>query len=300
MKILMTGATGFVGKYVLEGLTEKYGRENIIILTGGKVDGYQTIAANGYVFDENYLVSNHCDDVNIVLHIGAFTPKSGNDANNIKQSDSNIIGTHNLLSAANKIKTLEKIVFISTIDVFADTDEPISEATHTIPQTMYGWSKIYCEKMVTSFCKQNALHFNILRLGHVYGEGEEKYRKVMPVMIKNAINQQNITIFGDGEAIRTFIYIKDVANAIINSLEYNSSEIINIVGNESVTINELANIIVNLSGNDISIDHIKSDVPNRDLCFDNRKLMGSLLKTLTPLRDGLNNEINYMKKLGLK
>ena len=166
----------------------------------------------------------------------------------------------------------------------------------TIPQTMYGWSKLYCEQMIKAFAEQKNITYEILRLGHVYGEGEEKFRKVMPVMIKNAVDGNDISIWGDGEALRTYIYIDDVAQAIINSINYDKSDIINIVGNEAVTINELADMILRLSGNGIQITHCPSSLPNRNLIFDNSKLMTTLLSELVPLEKGLAREIEYFKK----
>ena len=157
-------------------------------------------------------------------------------------------------------------MYLSTLDVYESTDDIISENTPVGPQTMYGWSKLYCEEMVKTFAKENDILFCVLRLGHVYGEGEEKYRKVMPVMIKSALKNEVISIYGDGEALRSFIYIEDVAKAVVNSLMLPSSDVINIVGNEAISINDLAKKIIELSGNDIKIEHISSNVKSAGIC----------------------------------
>ena len=160
---------------------------------------------------------------------------------------------------------------------------------------MYGWSKLYCENLIQTFARQQGLEYVILRLGHVYGEGEEKYRKVMPVMIESAINGNDITIYGDGEELRTFIYIDDVAKAIVNSIRLTTSKIINIVGNEAVSINALAKMILRIADADVKVNHIDSDTMNRYLTFDNSKLMNTLLDGVTQLEEGLCKEIDYMK-----
>ena len=98
-------------------------------------------------------------------------------------------------------------------------------------------------------------------------------------------------------AKRTFIYIDDVVQAIINSLNLKQSEIINIVGNESITVKGLAELICSISGENISINYINSDIPNQDCLFDNSKMRQLLLSQLTPLKRGLEKEYRYMEGL---
>ncbi|MBP5493839.1 MAG: NAD(P)-dependent oxidoreductase [Lachnospiraceae bacterium] len=297
MSILITGTSGFVGKRVIEQLRARYNDEDIITFSSSPINGIKNIYSNNYVFDSDYLVNSGCEDVETLVHIGAFTPKSGSEANDINKSSSNIENTGRLLEALAKTKSLKRIVYLSTLDVYESTDDIISENTPVGPQTMYGWSKLYCEEMVKTFAKENDILFCVLRLGHVYGEGEEKYRKVMPVMIKSALQKEGISIYGDGEALRSFIYIEDVAKAVVNSLKLPSSDIINIVGNEAISINDLAKKIIELSGNDIKIEHISSNVANRNYIFDNSKLLNTLLDSLTPLETGLKREMEYLKQL---
>lgn len=293
MKVLITGASGFVGSHVVKELFDN--GYDIIALSARKIPYINTIDSLNYEFDTSYL-HNCCPDIECIIHMGAFTPKAGGEANDIFRTTSNIRNTEKLLAAASKLDGLKKIIFISTLDVYEEANGALTEITPTIPQTMYGWSKLYCEQMIRTWAEQYQIQYEILRLGHVYGEGEEKYRKVMPVMIKDALSGKNIIIYGDGEAVRTFIYVGDVAKAIRNAIRHSDSIIINIVGNESITINQLAAMIVSISGSQVDIKHIHSDTPNRDIRFDNSKLMSSLLENLTELEVGLKREITYMRE----
>ena len=164
---------------------------------------------------------------------------------------------------------------------------------------MYGWSKLYCEQLVKTFCIQHNFCWEILRLGHVFGEGEEKFQKVIPTMIKKALAGDDITIYGDGEALRTFIYVRDVAKAIASSIKRDESDIINVVGSEPISINNLAEIILKMSDSKATITHIPSENKNRNLCFDNSKLKATLLEAVTSLDVGLENEMIYMKRKAL-
>lgn len=293
MKILITGVNGFIGLKVLAALKKIYTNDEIIALSSTPVENTRTILHNNYKFDKNIFLNNKCEDIDILIHVGAFIPKSGKSANLIEENTTNIYNTQKLLLALNNLK---KIIFISTVDIYKE-DDIITESTLENPISLYGWSKLYCEKMVQIYAKENDIVYQILRLGHVFGPGEEKYQKILPLTIKKVINNEDIEIWGDGKAIRTFIYIEDVVQAIVNALNLSESKIINIVGEEQVTIADLIKKIIGISQKNINIKYIPSNTPNRNLIFDNSKLKKYLIPNLTSLQDGLIKEYQYMEKL---
>lgn len=292
MKILITGTSGFIGGKTLEILREQFKDDNIIALSSVEIEGVKTVLHNNYNFDENYLKENGCSDADVLIHIGAFIPKNSSDVNDVKKNNSNILNTQKLLFS---LDSLKKIVFISTVDVYK-ASVVTTENTDILPISLYGWSKLYCEKMVEQYALSKNIIFQILRLGHVFGPGEEKYTKILPLTIKKVLNNELVEIWGDGEAIRTFIYINDVAKAIVNSIKLENSNIINIVGEEQITINQLVENIINISGKDIKIKHIPTSIPNRNLIFNNLRLKELLLSNLVTFHEGLAEEYKYMKE----
>ena len=92
----------------------------------------------------------------------------------ISKCNSNITSTAKLLKS--NLPMIKNFIFFSTIDVYG-YDNPITEETKPFPTSLYGHSKLYCEQMVSAWAAQKKVCHQILRIGHVYGEGEEKYTK---------------------------------------------------------------------------------------------------------------------------
>jgi UDP-glucose 4-epimerase len=116
--------------------------------------------------------------------------------------------------------------------------------------------------------------------------------------MQQSINGETIRIYGTGEEIRTFLYITDVVDTIINSLSLNEPiGPVNIVGDDPITVNDLVFKIVQISGIKISINRIKNSNKNRNLVFNNDKMKKYLSTPKINLDEGLHSEWNYMKTL---
>jgi UDP-glucose 4-epimerase len=292
--ILITGTSGFIGKHLLQAAVEKHGKENIIALTSKPLKEYKYILHNNYQLDANCFDQDDFSGIDTVIHAGAYTPKSGKEANRINACNQNIVFTEKLLGA--RLPNLKKIIYLSTLDVYGE-DAVITESTVVSPLSLYGYSKHYCEKMIEFFCKEKNIQCCILRVGHVYGPGEEAYSKVIPNTIRKIIAGEPIEIFGTGEDKRAFIYIKDIIAAIINSIELtNDIGVVNLVSKNSISIKELVGKIVSLSKADAEIIYRENPFPSRNLVFDSSKMEKYLLKKETGLDAGLTEEIEYMKK----
>jgi nucleoside-diphosphate-sugar epimerase len=296
MKILLTGCSGFIGKALLKEAVKRHGQKNIVVFTSSPVnENVKTIIHNGYKFAPTVFLDNGLDDVETLVHVGAFAPKDQIESNDILKCNSNIANTEKLLFAS--LPALKKIVFLSTLDVYPAADL-ISEETGERPVSLYGYSKLYCEKMVTKFSEEHKLICQILRVGHVFGPGEEKYKKIIPVTISKLLNNKEIEIFGDGQAIRTFIYLYDVVESILNAIDLPQSEgIINVVGETQISIENLVKKLIKIHKNaNVIINYNPVAVKNRDLIFDNHRLKEKLFNQFTPLDVGLREEYSYMKK----
>jgi len=294
--ILLTGASGFIGKHLLSALVQEYGKDHVLALTSAPLPQANYLLHNDYNFGDDYfLKTGFGSQIHTIIHAGAFTPKNGKQANQIKDCNSNIFSADKLLSA--HLPNLEKIVYLSTLDIYGQSDI-ISESSPIQPISLYGESKLYVEKMVTAWANENNKVHQILRVGHVYGPGEEAYQKIIPVTIKKLLQDQPLQIWGTGNEIRSFIYIKDIVSAILKSLKFEAGiGPVNLTGSQRITIAELVNKLVALSGKNASVEIIPAQVPGRDMIFDNSKMKKFLLSRETVLDEGLLEEWNLMKNL---
>lgn len=291
--ILLTGASGFIGKHLLLQLIKKYGKSNVIALTSRPIDECNYILHNNFQFDPDFLINHGYTNIKTIIHAGAFTPKNGSQANDVNLSNSNIYSTEKLLNLT--LPYVQNFIFLSTLDVY-DNAEIISENTSENPISLYGFSKLYCEKMVEQWGIKNNKVTQILRIGHVYGPGEEAYQKIIPISINKILNKESLQIWGTGNELRSFIYINDVVYAIISSLEITEGlGIINLVSNQSISINDLIAKLIKISKEEIEIINIPTNLGSRSLVFDNTKMINWLLKKETNLDDGLNEEFEYVK-----
>lgn len=295
--ILVTGTTGFIGKHLLTYLVQVYGKQHIVALTSKPIESCNYVIHNNYQFRTDIFIKNGFTQIDTIIHAGAYTPKNAGEANNINASNSNIFNTEKLLTCM--LPNIRKIIYLSTIDVY-DNDDIVSEQTKEKPISLYGYSKLYSEKIIEEWGKTNGIIIQNLRVGHVYGPGEEAYKKIIPVTINKLLTNQPLQIWGSGKELRAFIYVKDIVKAIVKSIELKEYiGVVNLVSEQSIRIIELVNKLKVISNSDVALETISIDKPGRNLVFDNSKMKKWLLQEETPLDSGLKAEFDYMKILHL-
>jgi UDP-glucose 4-epimerase len=290
--IAVTGTSGFIGSHLIEKLIRKFGNSQVIALTSKESQLYQCINHQDYTNFSNECLS--LKDARVIIHAGAFIPKNNNDANNAVLCNSNIASTFELLKHIDK--NLDKFIFLSSIDVYQET-EVITEFTPIGMNSLYGISKIYCEKMVLDWGKENGVDVLVCRVGHVFGPGEEKYQKLIPETIKRVLKGINIEIWGSGEDLRAFVYVDDVVDSIIAAIDKKTeSNIINVVGNDSLSIKEIVEAIIEVSQKSVNINYKEYNAKGRNLRFNNDTLKKELFTPKVAFKDGLLTEWLHIKR----
>lgn len=295
MKMVITGTTGFIGGPLLQTARAVYG-ENVTAFSSRPFAGSHIVYQDRTDFCLNADDLMLVEEAEVLIHAGAFIPKSGAEANQVKDCNSNIKFLEKLLLLP--WRKLKKIVFLSTIDVYASIDGPITEATLVEPNSLYGLSKLYGERMVGLYAAERAISSQVLRIGHVYGPGEEKYAKVIPKSIQNIVAGKDVELWGEGTELRSFIYIDDLVTSILKSVELlDDPGIINVVGGKAIAIRDLIKMLITIGGRGTKVSQREFSGVTRDLVFDNTKLKHYLLPEESNFADGLRAEFAHIESL---
>jgi UDP-glucose 4-epimerase len=191
-------------------------------------------------------------NANYVFHQAAIpsVPRSINDPK--ASHEVNVTGTLNVLLAA-RDNSIKKVIYASSSSVYGDTPTlPKVEDMIPNPQSPYAVTKLTGEYYCQIFRQVYNIPTVCLRYFNVYGpkqDPESQYAAVVPKFITSVINGQSPIIFGDGEQSRDFTYIKDVTEANILAAESDAIGIFNIGNGKSITINQLAELTINLLSN---------------------------------------------------
>lgn len=293
MNILITGSTGFVGSALLRKIIESDGKDNIFLLSSRLNEQFETFL---YRRDGSNYAFEVPKNVDVLIHLGAWTPKSTAVANDVEKSFSNIQFTYNLLA---KLETLKKMVLVSTLDVYLPTTETITEQSLIKPISLYGSSKVYCEDMVNAWTKDKSIPCCILRLGHIYGVGECQYKKLIPILIGQALRNEPINIFSDGQEKRSFLDVDNCADIIWQAAHDESTGVYNVASGNSVRVAEIAQRIKEFSGSNSEINILNKITKTRDCIFDNTKLLNQFRFVEKSLEEGLKEEIEYFRKFNV-
>lgn len=243
-KVLVTGGAGFIGSHVIEKLFSK-GYEIVVVdnfVTGRR----SNIKSNIKVLDidiNSEKMRNVFQELlpEFVIHLAAQTSVSSSVKSPKKDAQTNIIGTVNLLELCKEF-SVKKIIYTSSAAVYGNNEHlPILENYPLVPTSPYGISKLVGENYIKIFNRLHHINYSILRLSNVYGprQSEKGEAGVVTSFVNQMINGIPPTIDGDGNQRRDFIYVKDVANAIVAAMESPESQTVNISSGESISINNL-------------------------------------------------------------
>ena len=202
MKVLLLGSEGFVGQNLIDGLKEKHELLTADVLNSGTHTNYTKFDITN--LDETYSLIKNIDVViNLVTHT---LTQSLNDV--ISNANTNIIGLLNVLEACRKNK-IKKTIFTSASSIIGLPNTFSVDEKHSVmPKTAYGITTMAAEHYHRLYKEIYDLNYVIFRFFNIYGPHQKN--GIIPSFHKKLINNEPITIFGEGKQIRDFVFIRDV------------------------------------------------------------------------------------------
>lgn len=251
MKALVTGAAGFIGSWLCDGLLQ-HGHRVIAIddLSGGWQHNVPAAAQFRRVDITNPTqVADVWADYqpDVVFHFAAYAALGRSHWVRSFNYRNNIIGSMNLINLAIE-SNIDRFVFASSMGVYGDNPPPYTETQIPNPHDPYAVAKYAVELDLQSAALSHGLKWTIIRPHSVYGPKQntvDRYRNVVGIFIRQAVTNEPLTIYGDGTQRRAFSYVADIIDPIIRAAwsPHTIGEVYNIGGDQPTTINALADAV---------------------------------------------------------
>jgi len=309
-KILVTGATGFIGSHLAE----------LCVIKGFDVIAFDRYNSNndwGWLEQSDYKndlevilgdirdydsVSKAMDGCNTVFHLAALIGIPYSYISPLAYIRTNVEGTYNVLEAA-KIFCLDKILITSTSETYGTAQyAPIDENHPLIGQSPYSATKIAADQLAMSYYRSFDLPVKIVRPFNTYGP-RQSARAIIPTIISQLLNGKNSIELGSLYPTRDLTYVVDTCNAFLDIYGSESlfGEVTNIGMNSEISIGDLTVLIAKLMDTDIAIKSSNKRIRPRNseverlLCDNSKLIKHTPWKPKYSLIQGINEVIEWMK-----
>ena len=303
MNILVTGGAGFIGSHLVRHLLAK--GENVTALDNLSTGLAENLPPEAKlvemdILDEELPKVVAAGAFDAIVHLAAQTMVDTSIKNPLLDTRENLMGTVQVLEAA-RAANVKRVIFASTAAAYGDVKEddlPVREAQPTEPMSFYGLSKLSVEKYLEMYRKIYGMEYVVLRFANVYGErqGDGGEGGVISIFAKAVAEGRDITIYGDGEQTRDFVYAGDIAEGIVAALQ---TEEVNAAYNLSTqtetSLRELVSLLSEICGREI----VPKYGPERDgdiyksMLSNSRARRGLDWQPATTLADGLRRTYEY-------
>ena len=305
-RVVITGAAGFIGSHLAETLLDRgYTVVGIDNLLTGDTANIAHLVNRDFTFIKhdvtNYIFVE--GPVDAVLHWAS--PASPIDYLELPIPTLKVgaLGTHKALGLAKEKKA--RFVIASTSEVYGDPLEHPQKETYwgnvnpVGPRGVYDEAKRFAEAMTMAYHRYHGVDTKIVRIFNTYGPRMRvNDGRSVPAFMSQALRNEDVTLFGDGSQTRSFCYVTDLVDGILRLLDSNTNEPVNIGNPHELTIKEIAQTIIRMTGS-------SSQLVYRPLPEDDPKVrQPDITKARTllgwepqvPLEEGLTKTIEYFRK----
>ena len=299
MNVLVTGGAGFIGSHVVRFLLEDgYQLKVVDNLSRGNKESVDS-RAELIVADINNSkkVKEALKGVDAVIHMAGLivVPESVKDP--IKYCENNVIGAVSLIESMRKAG-VKKIIFSSSACVYGTPDKlPIKEDAPVRPDNPYGASKASIETFLQTYNVIHGFDSIILRYFNPYGPGEEHVPEThaIPNFIKATLAKKPIPLYWQGEQIRDFIYIEDLARAHIDVLDQKGYQVFNIGTEKGIKVKDVISEIFKIVGYEVPIKDLGERLGDVHANFASSEKLKKAVgwRPKVELKDGLKRTVDY-------
>ena len=261
MIVLITGGAGFIGSHLAEHFQ---GKATVRVLDNLRTGTKANLTGLAHEFIEGTIADRETvraamQGVDLVFHLAAMVSVAESMGNPAACVQDNVIGTLTVLDEAARAK-VRKLCFASSAAIYGDN--PIVPKVETMlpePHSPYAITKLDGEFHCTMFQREGLLETVALRFFNVFGPRQNPrgpYAAAVPIFIESALAGRPLKVFGDGGQTRDFVSVKDVVAACVHACTAPTlAGVFNVAGGGTITINQLAEKIIALTGSKSRIVH---------------------------------------------
>jgi UDP-glucose 4-epimerase len=300
--VLVTGACGFIGANLVPRL----------LRAGLIVQGLDNLTrgSRAYLADEDVelveadirdraAVTQSLAGVDAVVHLAAFGSVTDSIAEPFENFDVNVRGTLVVLDAC-VAAGVEQVVFASTGGAaLGNAPPPVDEETLPRPISPYGAGKVAGEAYCHAYAGAFGLATTALRFANVYGPFSAHKRGAATSFIVRALQGEPLLVYGDGSATRDFLYVDDVCDGIVATLERRfADDVFHLASGVETSIAELAQLVLELTGADVSIEHApaRRGEVERNFARSSRAAEAFGFEPRYSLREGLERTVEWFAR----
>lgn len=277
-RIVILGHTGFIGKHLENFFKKKYPE----VIGKGLPDFDLTKDSDS--------LKNIFDMETVVIMCSAIKKDYGDNIDNFSKNASMVVNVCKILET-NPVKNF---IYFSSAAVYGEDihNLQISEKTAINPTSYYGMAKYVSERLLWKVSKNNLI---IIRPPGIYGPGDQPCYGPSG-FVKAALNNEAVTLWGDGAEKREFIFIDDVVQLIDKLILTNYKGVLNLASGKSFTFKDIIDVVSSLTNSEIEVNFRERTKNKVDNEFDNSALLKIFPRfTFTPLKDGIKDTIESLK-----
>ena len=303
MNILVTGGAGFIGSQIVDAYINK---NHHVVVVDNLSKGQKKFINPKATFHKLSISSPSIEqiiktnNIEIINHHAAQISVTDSVKDPVKDAESNIIGTLQLLQSAVKLD-VKKFIFASTGGaIYGEQDSfPAKENHPQKPISPYGISKLSIEGYLRFYQEQYGIKSIIFRYGNVFGPRQNPNGEagVVAIFCNRLLKYQAPIINGDGEQTRDYIFIKDVVQANLLALNTEITSTYNIGTSKETSVNEITRILLQIAKSNVSAEKVKrNNYEQLRSCLDYQKIEKSLgWKPMFSIEEGLIETYKYFK-----
>lgn len=274
MRIIVTGACGFIGGHLTDKLVEL--GHDVLGLDNFSTGKYQNRRANYVRIDIGDCSVNELldllDGADCVIHLAARARVQPSFDDPIGYNRTNVTGTLNVLEACRRLG-IKNFIFASSSSVYGEKLllHPSKEEIKLNPTSPYAFQKVVGEEYCNFYSTNFGMNCKILRFFNVYGERmipNGQYQQAIRIFLDNYKRNEPFRIFGDGEQRRDFTHVDDIVDGIILAMNWQGSGTFNLGNGKNFSVNELCEMI---GGEDHLADYFQGKNEPRTTLADNQK-----------------------------